>query len=95
MLNLYTTLETYLSLQISPPHNEHYIDYINRKGETSINCKVVAGATLKLFNVDAQWPGSEHDNSVFEQSKLFRKLEGGYRPFPNALLAGDSGYEVT
>ena len=83
-----------VTLQISPPHDDHYIDYINRKGFTSINCKVVAGASLKLFNVDAQWPGSEHDSSIFKQSKLYRKLENGYRPIPNGLLAGDSAYEV-
>ena len=67
---------------------------INRKGDQGINGMVVAGATYIVNYLDVQYPGSEHDNTIFRASKLFKKLEQGYRPVKGALLAGDSGYEV-
>ena len=67
---------------------------INRKGTGAINGMIVSGATYLVNYLDVQYPGSEHDNTIFRASKLFQKLEKGYRPVKGALLAGDSGYEV-
>ena len=67
---------------------------INRYGEGAINGLIVAGADYIVNYLDVQYPGSEHDNTIFRQSKLYKKLDNGYTPLAGALLAGDSGYEV-
>ena len=69
-------------------------EMINRKGDGSINGMVVGGATYIVYYLDVQYPGCEHDSTIFRASKLYKKLEQGYRPVEGALLAGDSGYEV-
>ena len=56
---------------------------------------IVAGASLKIFYVDAQWPGSQHDSRIFRDSKLYKKLDDkNTRPHPDFLIVADSAYQV-
>ncbi|XP_074038076.1 putative nuclease HARBI1 isoform X2 [Leptinotarsa decemlineata] len=41
----------------------------------------------------ARWPGSTHDQTIFDHSNLKRRLENG--EFGNSLLVADSGYVNT
>ena len=60
----------------------------------SLNCMVVAGPDFKAYYVSARWPGRLNDKRVLKNSPLFDQFEGGWRPFPNAKLLGDSGYSL-
>ncbi|KAJ8915451.1 hypothetical protein NQ315_003214 [Exocentrus adspersus] len=76
---------------ISPGGNDGEI-YRNRKGYFSLNVQTVADASLKIRNIVAWWPGSCHDQTIFNNSRLkFNFENGGYTLF---LLIGDSGYAV-
>jgi len=62
----------------------------NRKGIFSINIQTVSDANLKIRDIVARWPGSTHDQTIFNNSNLKRKFEN--RHFNNYILLGDSGY---
>lgn len=47
---------------------------------------------LHFRYVNASNPGSVSDARVLRKSALARKFEQGWRPFPNAILLGDSIY---
>lgn len=47
---------------------------------------------LKCLDIVARWPGSAHDQTIFNNSSLKQKLESGQ--FKDGLLLGDSGYEM-
>lgn len=59
----------------------------------SLNVQTVSSTDLKILDIVARWPGSAHDQYVFNNSLLKRKFETG--DFGNALLVGDSGYTNT
>ena len=63
--------------------------YRNRKGFFSINVQLVSDPTGYISDVVARWPGSVHDSTIFDNSKLRAMLEtqqlGG-------CLVGDGGY---
>lgn len=61
--------------------------YRNRKGWFSINTQVICNANLKLLDIVARWPGSAHDNTIFNNSRIRRKFEEGN--FPNCILLGN------
>ena len=55
----------------------------------------LCGASLKVFAIAADCPGSWHDSRVFEESDLFHLLNSGrYLPFENAVILADSAYKV-
>ena len=55
----------------------------------------LCGASLKVFALAADCPGSWHDSRVFEESELFHLLNSGrYLPFENAVILADSAYKV-
>lgn len=53
---------------------------------------ILCGPNLDVFYASARWPGSVHDARVMRCSSLQRKWESGWRPFPNAIILGDSRY---
>lgn len=48
---------------------------------------------LKIMDLVARWPGSVHDQTIFNRSKLKNRFERG--EFENSILAADSGYANT
>lgn len=67
-------------------------NYRNRKSNFSINVQVVCDSQLKCLDVVARWPGSAHDQTIFNNSSLKHRFESGQ--FRDGLLLGDSGYEL-
>lgn len=60
--------------------------YRNRKGYFSINTQVICDASLRFLDVVGRWPGSVHDNTIFNNCRIRRKFEEG--SFPNCVLLG-------
>ncbi|XP_039762384.1 putative nuclease HARBI1 [Pararge aegeria] len=67
-------------------------NYRNRKSKFSFNVQVACDSQLRCLNIVARWPGSVHDQTIFNNSSLKQKFESG--EFENGLLLGDSGYEL-
>lgn len=65
----------------------------NRKGYFSINVQTVCSVDLKIMDLIARWPGSTHDQTIFDNCNLKRRLENG--EFGNSVLVADSGYANT
>jgi len=63
----------------------------NRKGYFSINVQTVCDSELRVLDCVARWPGATHDQRIFNESTLCRRLERG--DFGCGLVVGDSGYE--
>lgn len=78
---------------LAPSENES--QFVNRHDVHSLNCMLVCGPNLKIFYASCRWPGSVHDSRVLRNSNLFERFESGWRPFPNAIILGDSGYPLT
>lgn len=66
--------------------------FVDRKGQHSLNCMFVCGATCQFFYVNSNWPGSLHDSRVLRSSQLYQRMEGGL--FRNFVLLGDSGFPL-
>lgn len=64
--------------------------YRNRKGYFSINTQVVINAKLEIIDIIAHWPGSAHDSTIFDHSRIKTLLEMGR--FGDSVLLRDSGY---
>ncbi|XP_018303528.1 putative nuclease HARBI1 isoform X2 [Mycetomoellerius zeteki] len=64
--------------------------YRNRKGIFTINVQVICDGTLKFLDIVARWPGSTHDATIFNASRVRARFING--EIGNALLLGDSGY---
>ena len=74
----------------APTESEH--QFVNRKGMHSINAMAVCGPDMRFYYMSSRWPGSVNDARVFRNSVLRTRLDEGWRPFPNAVLLGDSAY---
>lgn len=64
--------------------------YRNRKGYFSINVQVVIIAQLSIIDIVARWPGSTHDATIFDNSRLKALFEMG--AFNDGLLLADFAY---
>ena len=58
------------------------------------SCLRIAPSGLLRTYVSARWPGRENDKRVLHNSTLYAAFEQGWRPFPGAVLLGDSGYSM-
>jgi len=47
---------------------------------------------MKIIDIVANWPGSVHDATIFQHSRLHRRLEKD--EFDLGILLGDSGYPI-
>ena len=76
---------------VAPSVNEH--QYVDRhKCGHSLNIMAVCGPLMEFFYVSARWPGSVNDARVLRLSTLAIDFDGGYRPFPGAVILGDLIY---
>lgn len=64
----------------------------NRKGWFSINVQTVCDHKTRIMDIVARWPGSAHDQNIFNNSTLKARFERG--EFGDALILGDSGYAI-
>jgi hypothetical protein len=81
-------------VMISPPSKDE-ISFLNRHHQHSINALAVAGPDLKIYYLNANFPGRCHDSNVLRSSSLWRSFEdAGNRPFEGAVLLGDSAYPL-
>ncbi|VEN36090.1 unnamed protein product, partial [Callosobruchus maculatus] len=58
----------------------------NRKGYFSINTQVVGNSNLKIMNIVARWPGSTHDQTVFNNSRIKARFQSN--EFEDNVLLG-------
>ncbi|XP_071052055.1 putative nuclease HARBI1 [Onthophagus taurus] len=79
-------------IKIQSPGGEEGEIFRNRKGYFSINVQVVGDSDLKVQDIVARWPGSTHDMTIYSNSRIRARLEGG--EFRNGIILGDSGYGV-
>lgn len=78
---------------IIAPSDDEY-QFVDRRQQHSINCMGVAGPDLQFYFFSSRWPGSVNDARVLRNSGLCRRFDDGYRPFPNAVILGDSAYPL-
>nr|CAI5842222.1 unnamed protein product [Callosobruchus analis] len=80
-------------VKIYSPGGEDGEVYRNRKSYFSINVQLVCDRNLKINNIVARWPGSAHNATIFNHSRLRTRFEAG--EFGNSVMLGDSGYPLT
>lgn len=80
-------------IKIISPGGPHAENFRNRKGYFSLNVQTVSSENLKIIDLVARWPGSTHDQTIFNRSKLKNRFETG--EFGNSIIAADSGYANT
>ncbi|GFQ81095.1 nuclease HARBI1 [Trichonephila clavata] len=78
-------------VQIISPGGEDAERFRCRKNYFALNVQTVVDADLVIRNVVARWPGSAHDNTVFNNSAACLSLKTNelYKDFH---LLGDTGY---
>lgn len=52
--------------------------------------QTISSTDLKILDIVARWPGSCHDQTIFNNSLIKRRLETN--EFKNSLIVADSGY---
>lgn len=80
-------------VRIQSPGGDNAELYRNRKGYFSWNVQVIGDSQLRICDIVARWPGSTHDQTIFNASSVKTRLENGH--FHNSVVLGDSGYGVT
>ncbi|XP_070070159.1 putative nuclease HARBI1 [Drosophila takahashii] len=80
-------------LRIQSPGGDNAELFRKRKGYFSLNVQAVCNAMLLLTNLVARWPGSSHDSTIFNNSRLKYCLDNG--EFKNHYILGDGGYKTT
>ncbi|CAG7817905.1 unnamed protein product [Allacma fusca] len=82
----------HLFQEITPRENESFVD---RYGNHSINTLMICGPDMNFFCVNPNWPGATHDARVLRNTIICNRFDEGWRPFPDAVILGDPGYEAT
>lgn len=78
-------------IPILSPGGDDAETYRNRKTWFSINTQGVCDANMKFIDIVARWPGSTHDQTIFNFSKLRARFEN--KEFGEvSYLLGDAGY---
>lgn len=69
-------------------------NFFCRKQFYAINVQIICDASAKVQDIVARWPGSNHDETVFLNSRIFERfLNGEFRSNGReSLLLGDGGY---
>ncbi|XP_044765378.1 putative nuclease HARBI1 [Coccinella septempunctata] len=79
-------------VKIQSPGGDDAEIFRNRKGYFSINVQAICNADLKFQNVVGRWPGSAHDSTIFNSSRVAMLFENGH--FDDCIILGDSGYPI-
>lgn len=74
---------------IKSPGGNNAEVFRNRKGIFSFNCQGIVNHDMKFISFVTGWPGSTHDNRIFNNSRICLQFERGER---KGVLVGDSGY---
>lgn len=82
---------THVKIQSPGGDNAEY--FRNRKGWFSLNVQTISSANLKILDIVCRWPGSTHDQTVFNNSNIRLRFENG--EFNDYCLIGDQGYANT
>lgn len=77
----------------APIQNE--ADFVDRYGDHSINALFVCGPNREFYYVNVNYPGSVGDSRVLQLSNLANEWDGGWRPFPHAIILADSAFART
>lgn len=77
-------------IKIKSPGGNQAEVFRNRKGYFSINVQAVCNSNLKITDIVSRWPGSVHDTTIFNDSNIRARFEGG--EFVPYYLVGDGGY---
>ena len=79
-------------VQVNPPRNNEDA-YVNRHHSKSLNVAMVSGPDYTIYFCSSRCPGRWHDSRVIKESSLWTAFEQqGNRPFPGAVILGDSAY---
>lgn len=79
-------------IKIDSPGGEDAEIFRTRKHFFGINVQTVSDTDLKIRDIVARWPGSCHDQTIFNNSRLKARFENG--EFGTYMLLGDSGYNL-
>ncbi|KAK5648276.1 hypothetical protein RI129_003168 [Pyrocoelia pectoralis] len=79
-------------IKIQTPGGEDGEIFRNRKAYFSLNIQAIGNANLQIMDLVVRWPGSTHDSTIFNNSRIRARIENG--EFPNSFLLGDSGYPL-
>ena len=52
---------------------------------------MLCDAEMRIMDVVARWPGSVHDQRIFNNSRVMSRFEAN--EFPGSIILGDGGYE--
>lgn len=80
----------YIFSFITSGDNAEY--FRNRKGYFFINVQAIINKNLEFTDIVARWPGSVHDSTIFNNSRIRALFEAG--TFGDGILLGDSGYPL-
>lgn len=83
---------THVALTALRKEIEH--GYINRKGFHSLNVQIICESELRITNVNARYPGRNHDSYIYGNSQIYTHLERRHQQGYNHYLLGDSGYPL-
>lgn len=70
--------------------NRHGDEYVNRKGQPTLNVQATCDAREMFTSVDVSWPGSVHDSRIWRNSQTRVHLQNK----TNAVLLADDGYGI-
>lgn len=79
-------------IKIQCPGGDDGEIYRNRLKYFSINVQGICNSRLEFTNVVARWPGSAHDATVFNNSRIRQIFESNV--IKNCWLLGDSAYAL-
>ncbi|XP_066596517.1 putative nuclease HARBI1 [Prorops nasuta] len=63
--------------------------YRNRKGYYSLNVQRIVGPKMEFLDLVPEWPGSQHDSTIFQNSRAFVRFR---EQQTGGMLVGDKGY---
>ena len=77
---------------VNPPAGDEGA-YVNRHHSKSLNVAMVYRPDYSIYFCSSRCPGRWHDSRVLKESTLWTAFEeNAQRPFPGAVILGDSAY---